>query len=99
MKYDQVKARMPEVGLTKPLNLNRASIYSENYKGEYYNLPIEKLLPFKKQARKLFDKDSLALLANTIKEHGIRQPLSVMASSEKPGFFEIVSGERRFLAA
>lgn len=77
----------------------RASLYSEEYKGEYYNLPIEKLTPFKQQARKYFDQESIDHLAATIKEHGVRQPLTVLPDENNPGFYEIVSGERRYRAA
>lgn len=77
----------------------RVSTYTEDFKGEFYNLKVEKLIPFKNQARLYFDDESLNSLAQTIKEHGIRQPLTVIPSEEKQGFYEIVSGERRFRAA
>lgn len=78
---------------------SRVSAYTEDFKGEYYNLKLEKLIPFKNQARVYFDQESLEALAQTIKEHGIRQPLTVIPSDEKEGCYEIVSGERRFRAA
>ena len=60
---------------------------------------FEKLIPFKNQARLYFDRESLESLAETIKEHGIRQPLTVIPSDDRKGYYEIVSGERRFRAA
>jgi ParB family chromosome partitioning protein len=76
----------------------RSSAYTDDYVGEYYNLTPDKLIPFKKQARRSFDAQSLEALASTIIQHGIRQPLTVVASSEQ-GKYEIVSGERRYRAA
>lgn len=67
--------------------------------GEYCHLPVDKLLPFKGQARRHFDEDSIKALASTIVEHGIRQPLTVLPSAEKSGYYEVVSGERRLKAA
>ena len=49
-------------------------------------MPVEKLLPFKSQARKHFDQESIDALAGTIKEHGIRQPLTVLPSEDKEGY-------------
>ena len=78
---------------------SRVSAYTEDFKGEYYNLQTEKLIPFKNQARKFFNEDGINALAETIKEHGIRQPLTVLPSSTRPGYYEVVSGERRLRAA
>jgi len=103
MKIKDAKVRYVENENSKKAagtqQARRASLYSEEYKGEYYNLPINKLTPFKGQARKFFDQESIENLASTIKEHGIRQPLTVLPDESKPGFYEIVSGERRFRAA
>lgn len=99
MKLKDAKVRYVEKE-EKPKNkASRASLYSEGYKGEYYNLSLDKLSPFKGQARKFFDKESIEQLAATIKEHGIRQPLTVLPDEENPGHYEIVSGERRYRAA
>ena len=99
MKIENAKAKFIEKTLPKENTRNRVSIYAEDYKGEYYNLPVEKLLPFKSQARKHFDQESIDALAGTIKEHGIRQPLTVLPSEDKEGYYEIISGERRHRAA
>lgn len=48
------------------------------------------------QPRKIFDQEALEELAESIKEHGILQPIVVRKSAEK---YEIVVGERRFRAA
>ncbi len=78
---------------------SRASIGMENFLGEYYFLAVEKLVPFKGQARVSFDSTELNQLAETIRIHGIRQPLSVVKSDIEPGKYEVVSGERRLRAA
>ncbi len=101
MQLNKAKIRYPVVQ-AEAQNTNqkaRVSVYSEDYKGEYYNLPVAKLLPFKGQARQHFDDESIQALANTIKEHGIRQPLTVLPSDDKEGCYEVVSGERRLRAA
>jgi ParB family chromosome partitioning protein len=98
MKIDQAKIRMPENLEKKAEKKQRVSVYTEDYRGEYYNLSVERLTPFKGQARKYFDEEAIDSLASTIKEHGIRQPLTVIPADTE-GFYEIVSGERRFMAA
>ena len=77
----------------------RSSAYTDDFKGEYYYLRITKLIPFKYQVRLSFDKKSLRDLAKTIDEYGVRQPLTVIPSEERTGYYEIISGERRFRAA
>ncbi len=77
----------------------RSSIMTGGFKQEYLNVKVDALLPFKNQARKAFDEDGLRELASTIKEHGVRQPLSVIISPANPGFYEVISGERRLRAA
>jgi ParB family transcriptional regulator, chromosome partitioning protein len=62
-------------------------------------LPVEKLLPNPDQPRQNFDSDSLAELAESIREKGIIQPLIVRADPNTPGQFQIVAGERRWRAA
>lgn len=59
-------------------------------------VPINKLLPDPEQPRKHFDEALLAELADSIKEHGIVQPLIVTKSKE--GYI-IIAGERRYRAA
>ncbi len=98
MKLEDAKTRDPGMEPARKRKL-RASAYTDDYVGEYYNIPIDKLIPFKKQARRVFDQASLEALAATIIAHGIRQPLTIVASKEEEGKYEIVSGERRYRAA
>tara|TARA_B100000795_G_scaffold114093_1_gene84618 strand:+ start:247 stop:1095 length:849 start_codon:yes stop_codon:yes gene_type:complete len=60
---------------------------------------ISDLVSNKFQPRKLFDEDSLQDLANSIKERGIIQPIIVRKSSDDTSKYEIIAGERRWLAA
>ena len=60
---------------------------------------ISKLVSNKLQPRKLFDEDSLQDLTNSIKERGIIQPIIVRKSNDDSSKYEIIAGERRWLAA
>ncbi len=57
------------------------------------------LVPNKYQPRKFFDENSLEDLTNSIKERGMIQPIIVRKSAENISKFEIIAGERRWLAA
>ena len=59
-------------------------------------LPIEKLKPNKGQPRKEFKPEELAELTDSVKQHGVLQPLLVR---KKGTSYEIVAGERRYQAA
>ena len=61
-------------------------------------ISINDLVANKYQPRKIFDENNLEDLTNSIKERGIIQPIIVRASQEKKKF-EIIAGERRWLAA
>ena len=60
---------------------------------------ISDLVSNKFQPRKTFDEESLQDLTNSIKERGIIQPIIVRKSSSDNSKYEIVAGERRWLAA
>ena len=62
-------------------------------------LSISDLIPNKYQPRKIFDEDNLNDLTNSIKERGILQPIIVRKSTDDKSKFEIIAGERRWLAA
>ena len=75
------------------------SILTENSYNSIQFISVDRLISFKNQRRSYFDDDKIKTLADTIREHGIRQPLTIIQSDEDPVKFEIVSGERRYLAA
>jgi ParB family chromosome partitioning protein len=62
-------------------------------------LPISDLMPNKYQPRKIFDESNLEDLTNSIKERGIIQPIIVRKSDDNKTKYEIIAGERRWLAA
>ena len=62
-------------------------------------LGVSDLIPNKYQPRKIFDEEYLNELANSIKERGILQPIIVRKSNDNQTKFEIIAGERRWLAA
>jgi len=73
------------------------SVLSGNGKDEIVYISLEKIKAYKGQARTHFDQEEINSLASTIKEHGIRNPLTVLSIPE--GGFEVISGERRLRAA
>jgi len=60
---------------------------------------ISDLSPNKYQPRVYFDEEKLLELANSIRKNGIIQPIAVREDKVDPGRYEIVAGERRWLAA
>ena len=60
-------------------------------------LPISQVESCAGQPRKQFDPDALADLADSIREHGIIQPLTVRKLQS--GYYQIIAGERRWRAA
>lgn len=75
---------------------SRPSLGLEEAVGEFFFIPTEDLIPFRNQARKVFDEEEIKILAESIKKHGIRQPLTVQPCERK---YEVISGERRLRAA
>jgi len=62
-------------------------------------ISISDLVPNKHQPRKIFDETNLEDLTNSIKERGMIQPIIVRKSNDDKSKFEIIAGERRWLAA
>ncbi|MDC1070212.1 ParB/RepB/Spo0J family partition protein [Candidatus Pelagibacter sp.] len=62
-------------------------------------LPVTDLIPNQYQPRKYFDETNLQDLTNSIKERGMIQPIIVRKSNNENSKFEIIAGERRWLAA
>ena len=60
-------------------------------------LPIAQVESCSSQPRKHFDEAALAELADSIREHGIIQPLTVRKLAS--GYYQIIAGERRWRAA
>lgn len=60
-------------------------------------LSISQIIPNPYQPRKIFDEEKLNELAQSIKSHGLMQPIIVVENKQKNGYI-IVAGERRFRA-
>ncbi len=63
------------------------------------NLSLAEIVPNKYQPRKNFDEENLNDLVNSIKERGVIQPIIVRRSNMDNSKYEIIAGERRWLAA
>ncbi|PKM72339.1 MAG: stage 0 sporulation protein J [Firmicutes bacterium HGW-Firmicutes-16] len=61
------------------------------------NVPIEKVEPRADQPRNVFDQDTLQELADSIKQYGMIQPITVRKLDS--GYYQIIAGERRWRAA
>lgn len=102
-----LKTREPSIGLARRRQNNEAeffqhkveSILTENSYESVKFIATDRLVSFKNQRRSYFNDEKMTALADTIKEHGIRQPLTVIQSDDDQMKFEIVSGERRLMAA
>ena len=60
-------------------------------------LPLQKIEPNRLQPRKSFNEEELAALADSIRQHGVIQPLTVRLLDT--GYYQIIAGERRWRAA
>ncbi len=60
-------------------------------------LPINEIIPNKEQPRKTFDEEALQELADSIRQHGVLQPLLVRPMTT--GGYQLVAGERRWRAS
>ncbi|MBQ6282981.1 MAG: ParB/RepB/Spo0J family partition protein [Bacilli bacterium] len=69
---------------------------NETLNKEIVQISVEDIIPNRFQPRLTFDVEALNELANSIKEHGIIQPLVVRKLQDK---YEIIAGERRYKAA
>lgn len=69
---------------------------SAEVSGTRYSVRLEQILANPYQARKVFDDDEIANLCDSIKVHGVLQPLVVRATGEN---FQLIAGERRLRAA
>ena len=72
---------------------------SESNQVQTNKIPIADLERNKYQPRTIFDEDKINELSLSIKQNGIIQPIAVRPNKYVPGKFQIVAGERRWLAA
>jgi ParB family transcriptional regulator, chromosome partitioning protein len=71
-------------------------IESRATQAQIREVPVNKILPNPAQPRLSYDEDSLTELADSIREHGVLQPILVRPSGSK---FELIAGERRWRAS
>lgn len=86
-----------EHGLGRGLGALLGDAALQSQEGGSLSLPISQVEPGLKQPRKRFDDASLSDLADSIRLHGIIQPLTVRRLSS--GYYQIIAGERRWRAA
>ena len=89
--------RTKETGLGRGLNALLGSPEIQDQGDGAVSLPISQVEPGLNQPRKRFDPETLAELADSIRIHGIIQPLTVRRLST--GYYQIIAGERRWRAA
>ena len=86
--------------IKKGLGRGLSSLIGETKQETSINkLQISDLHSNKFQPRKKFDEEKLLELSNSIKERGVIQPIIVRKSNDKNSKYEIIAGERRWLAA
>ena len=86
--------------LKKGLGRGLSSLLGDSSKKiETNKIPIQDLIRNKFQPRKNFNKENLGELTNSIKERGVIQPIVVRPSKSSDNKYEIVAGERRWLAS
>ena len=86
--------------LKKGLGRGLSSLLGDTQKKVQTNkVPIKDITRNKFQPRKHFSKDSLDELTNSIKEQGVIQPIVVRPDKENTAKYEIIAGERRWLAS
>jgi len=91
---------MIENRLKKGLGRGLSSLLGDTSKKiETNKVSIKDLIRNKFQPRKQFNKESLEDLTNSIKERGVIQPIIVRPSNSQEGKYEIIAGERRWLAS
>lgn len=86
-------------GLGKGLDalLGDSSLQAQQEGQGSFSLPISQVQPGLNQPRKRFDEEALADLTDSVRTHGIIQPLTVRRLSS--GYYQIIAGERRWRAA
>ena len=86
--------------IKKGLGRGLSSLIGENkVENSSSKLSLSEIIPNRYQPRKNFEQDSLDELSNSIKERGVIQPIIVRKSKLEKTKYEIIAGERRWLAA
>lgn len=83
--------------LTKDFNMKKETSNIQ-ISGQVRRIPLKEIIPSKDNPRKLFNPEELNELAESIKENGLLQPITVRPVKDNFARFEIVCGERRYRA-
>ncbi len=87
----------------KELAQREKELLSSDEYGRIHSIPTESILPNPAQPRRQFDDESIIRLADSIRQYGILQPLTIRrgveSSDSADGPYELVAGERRLRAA
>lgn len=86
-----------ERGLGKGLGALLGDAALQTQESGSLSLPLSQVQPGLNQPRKRFDEEAISDLADSIRQHGIIQPLTVRRLSS--GYYQIIAGERRWRAA
>lgn len=86
-----------EKGMGKGLSALLGEDFSADFSTPSSTLPISQIESYQNQPRKNFDAAKLEELANSIRQHGVIQPLTVRKLAS--GYYQIIAGERRWRAA
>ena len=86
-----------EKGMGKGLSALLGEDFSADFSTPSSTLPISEIESCQNQPRKSFDQEKLEELADSIRQHGLIQPLTVRKLSS--GYYQIIAGERRWRAA
>ena len=79
---------------------NKTNVIEKNINSSNYKLvPIELIEPGPWQPRKMFDKNNMHTLAESIKKQGIIQPVVLKTKKNNPNEYFLIAGERRWRAA
>lgn len=86
-----------KTGMGKGLEALLGEDFSADFSTPSSTLPISQIESYRNQPRKNFDQTKLEELADSIRQHGVIQPLTVRKLSS--GYYQIIAGERRWRAA
>lgn len=86
-----------EKGMGKGLSALLGEDFSADFSTPSSTLPISQIESCQNQPRKSFDREKLEELAESIRQHGVIQPLTVRKLAS--GYYQIIAGERRWRAA
>lgn len=86
-----------EKGMGKGLSALLGEDFSADFSTPSSTLPISQIESYQNQPRKNFNQEKLEELAESIRQHGVIQPLTVRKLAS--GYYQIIAGERRWRAA